>query len=93
MFIQKDIYPSILAEYKKFNAKTTEINYSNNYKIQPMKYTENLILNQEMKPIKNAPIQNSDKTNPHIIKPYHFFKGAKALPTFKQDLKSWSVCC
>ena len=93
MYIQKDIYPSILAEYKKFNAKTTEINYSNMHKIKPMKYTENLILNQEMKPIKNDPIQNSDKKKPDIIKPYHFFKGAQVLPTFKRDLKNWSVIC
>lgn len=59
--------------------------------IQPMKYTTNLILNEKISHLKNAPIQNSHLKPSAIIRPYARFKGAEALPTFKKDLRWWSV--
>lgn len=92
MYIQKDIYPDILANYKKFNEQSTKVDYSGLNKIKPMKETINLILNHRTASLKNAPIRNSDKKEPPVIRPYSKFKGAEALPNFKRDLKAWHIC-
>ena len=39
MYIQKDIYPQILANYSKFNEQRTEVDYSENGIVKPMKPT------------------------------------------------------
>jgi hypothetical protein len=90
MFIQKDTYPHTLAAYKKFNKDRTKIEHTPP-KISPMKWTTNLILNEDISHLKNAPIQNSHLKKAPNIGPYLKFKGAEALPTFKKDLKSWSL--
>jgi len=92
MYIQKDIYPQILANYSKFNKQRTEVDYSENGIVKPMKSTTNLILNQHTSSLKNAPIQGSDKKKPPVITPYNKFKGAQALPNFKRDLGWWHIC-
>ena len=92
MYIQKDIYPQILANYSKFNEQRTEVDYSDNGIVKPMKPTTNLILNQHTSSLKNSPILGSDKQKASIIPPYNKFKGAEALPNFKRDLKSWYIC-
>ena len=46
MYIQKDKYPDILANYKKFNEDSTKIDYSVLPKPKNNKETVNLILNQ-----------------------------------------------
>ena len=94
VFIQKDIYPQIIDTYIKAQNNATKINHYNpNDDIKPMKATTKLILNQRTASLKNAPILNSDKKTPPIIKPYQKFKGAEALPTLKRDLKAWSLVC
>ena len=92
MYIQKDIYPQILATYNKFNEEATKVDYSGLGKVKPMKSTTNLILNQRTASLKPAPIMGSDKKKAAVIKPYRQFKGAEALPTFKKDLKAWHIC-
>jgi len=92
MYIQKDIYPQILANNLKFNQQRTEVDYSENGIVKPMKPTTNLILNQHTSSLKNSPILGSDKQKASIIPPYNKFKGAEALPNFKRDLKSWHIC-
>ena len=47
MFIQKDIYPDLLKDYKNFQKQATKINYDDNYEIKPMKETVNLIQNMQ----------------------------------------------
>lgn len=97
VFIQKDIYPTLINNYIKAQKNATKINHYNpndDDVVKPMKATTNLILNQRTASLKNAPILNSDKKTPptsFIIKPYQKFKGAEALPTFKKDLKVWSL--
>lgn len=92
VFIQKDIYPTLINNYIKVQNNATKINpYNPVDDVKPMKATTNLILNQRTSSLKNAPILNSDKKTPPIIKPYQKFKGAEALPTFKKDLKVWSL--
>ena len=59
--------------------------------IKPMQYTTNLILNEQISHLKNAPIQDSHLKPSAIIRPYAKFKGAEALPTFKKDLRWWNV--
>ena len=93
MFIQKDIYPDLLKNYKNFQKQATKINYDDNYEIKPMKETVNLIQNMQTASIKNAPIRNSDKIKAPVITSYEKFKGSQALPTFKQDLKHWKITC
>ena len=78
--------------YKLYNKDRTEVDYSDNQKVKPMKSTINLIENQRISGLKNAPIRGSDKRKANIIEPYQFFKGAKALPTFKNDLKWHGKC-
>jgi hypothetical protein len=90
MFIQKDIYTHTLASYKKFNKEKTKIEHTPP-KIHSMKWTTNLILNENISHLKNAPIQNSHLKKAHNIGPYLKFKGAEALPTFKKDLQWWSL--
>jgi len=92
MFIQKDIYPQILANNSKFNQQRTEVDYSENGIVKPMKPTTNLILNQHTSSLKNSPILGSDMKKALVIPPYNKFKGAEALPNFKRDLKSWFIC-
>jgi len=92
MYIQKDIYPQILANNSKFNEQRTEVDYSENGIVKPMKPTTNLILNQHTSSLKNSPILGSDKKIAPIIHPYKIFKGSEALPNFKRDLKSWHIC-
>ena len=94
VFIQKDIYPTLINNYIKAQNNATKINpYNPVDDVKPMKSTTNLILNQRTSSLKNAPILNSDKKTPPIIKPYQKFKGAEALPTFKKDLKHWGIVC
>ena len=94
VFIQKDIYPTLINNYIKAQNNATKINpYNPIDDVKPMKSTTNLILNQHTSSLKNAPILNSDKKTPPIIKPYQKFKGAEALPTFKKDLKHWGIVC
>jgi hypothetical protein len=93
MFIQKDIYPDLLKQYKNFQKQATKIDYDRNYEIKPMKETVNLIENMRTSSIKNAPIKNSDKIKSEVIKSCSAFKGSKTLPTFKQDLKYWKIAC
>ena len=93
MFIQKDIYPDLLKDYKNFQKQATKINYDDNYDIKPMKETVNLIQNMRTSSIKNAPIRNSDKIKAPVITSYEKFKGSQALPTLKQDLKHWKISC
>lgn len=93
MFIQKDIYPNLLKDYKNFQKQATKINYDDNYEIKPMKETINLIENMRTNGIKNTPIRNSDKLKAPVITSYNKFKGSKPLPTFKQDLKHWKITC
>lgn len=94
VFTQKDIYPTLINNYIKAQNNATKINpYNPVDDVKPMKATTNLILNQRTASLKNAPILNSDKKTPPIIKPYQKFKGAQALPTFKKDLKAWSLVC
>jgi hypothetical protein len=90
MFTQKDIYPDTLALYKKFNKDRTKIEHLPP-NIHPMKWTTNLILNEKISHLKNAPIQNSHLKKAPNIGPYMKFKGAEALPTFKKDLKWWNL--
>ena len=92
MYIQKDIYPQILANNSKFNEQRTEVDYSENGIVKPMKPTTNLILNIHTSSLKNSPILGSDKKIATIIPPYNKFKGAEALPNLKRDLKSWFIC-
>ena len=92
MYIQKDIYPQILANNSKFNEQRTEVDYSENGIVKPMKPTTNLILNLHTSSLKNSPILGSDKKIAPIIHPYKNFKGSEALPNFKRDLKSWKIC-
>lgn len=93
MFIQKDTNVQVLDSYLKAQKNATKIDYSDIYKIKPQKPTTNLIENQRVSSLKNAPIKNSDKKEPPVIRPYSKFKGAEALPTFKKDLKAWSLVC
>lgn len=93
MFIQKDIYPVLLKDYKNFQKQATKINYDDNFKIKPMKETVNLIENMRTSSIKNSPIKNSDKQKPSTITSYEKFKGSTPLPTFKSDLKHWKISC
>jgi hypothetical protein len=53
-----------------------------------MKSATNLILNERTSSLHRVPIQNSDKKQPPVIRPYSKFKGSEPLPTFKQDLKA-----
>ncbi len=92
MYIQKDRYLDILANYKKFNEDSTKIDYSVLPQPKNNKETVNLILNQRTASLKNAPIRNSDKKKAPVIHPYQQFKGAQTLPTFKKDLKAWHIC-
>ena len=92
MYIQKDIYPQILANYSKFNEQRTEVDYSDNGIVKPMKPTTNLILNQHTSSLKNSPILGSDKKIAPIIRPYNKFKGTEALPNLKRDLCFWHIC-
>jgi hypothetical protein len=92
MFIQKDIYPEILKNNTKFSRQATKVDYSNIGIVKPMKSTTNLILNQRTASLHRVPIQNSDKKEAPVIKPYSKFKGSEALPTFKKDLKAWHIC-
>ena len=92
MFIQKDIYPQILANNSKFNQQRTEVDYSENGIVKPMKPTTNLILNIHTSSLKNSPILGSDKKIATIIPPYNKFKGSEALPNLKRDIKSWFIC-
>lgn len=92
MFVQKDTNRQLLDNYYKFNQQATKVDYSGLGKIEPMKSTTNLILNQRTSSLKNAPIMGSDKKKAPVIKPYSQFKGAQALPTFKKDLKAWHIC-
>ena len=92
MFIQKDIYPQILANNAQFNKQRTEVDYSENGIVKPMKSTTNLILNQHTSSLKNAPIQGSDRKKASVITPYNKFKGAEAMPNFKRDLGWWHIC-
>ena len=92
MYIQKDIYPQILANNAQFNTQRTEVDYSENGIVKPMKSTTNLILNQHTSSLKNNPIQGSDKKKAFVIPPYNHFKGAEALPNFKRDLGWWHIC-
>jgi len=93
MFIQKDIYPDLLKDYKNFQKQATKVDYDDNYEIKPMKETVNLIQNMQTSSLKNAPIRNSDKMKVPMITSYNKFKGSQALPTFKQDLKHWKITC
>jgi hypothetical protein len=94
VFIQKDIYPKIIDNYiKAQNTATKVTHYSPLDDVKPMHSTTNLILNQRTSSLKNAPIQNSDKKKSVVIQPYKSFKGSTALPTFKKDLKWWSIVC
>jgi len=92
MYVQKDIYPQILANYSKFNEQRTKVDYSENGIVKPMKPTTNLILNQHTSSLKNSPILGSDKKKASVIPPYNKFKGAESIPNFKRDLKSWEIC-
>ena len=92
MYIQKDRYLDVLANYKKFNEDSTKIDYSVLPQPKNNKETVNLILNQRTASLKNAPIRNSDKKKGPVIPPYQQFKGSVALPTFKKDLKAWHIC-
>jgi hypothetical protein len=92
MYIQKDIYPQILANNSKFNEQRTEVDYSENGIVKPMKPTTNLILNLHTSSLKNSPILGSDMKKATIISPYNKFKGAEALPNFKRDLRFWEIC-
>ena len=92
MFIQKDIYPDILQNNSKFSKAATKVDYSDIGIVKAMKSTTNLILNQRTSSLHRVPIQNSDKKQPDVIKPYSKFKGSEALPTFKKDLKAWKIC-
>ena len=92
MFIQKDIYPDILKNDTKFSKAATKVDYSDIGIVKPMKSTTNLILNQRTSSLHRVPIQNSDKKQPPVIRPYSKFKGSEALPTFKKDLKAWHIC-
>jgi hypothetical protein len=92
MFIQKDIYPEILKNNTKFSKQATKVDYSDIGIVKPMKGTTNLILNQRTASLHRVPIQNSDKKQPDVIKPYSKFKGSEVLPTFKKDLKAWKIC-
>ena len=92
MFTQKDIYPEILKNNTKFSKAATKVDYSNIGIVKPMKSTTNLILNQRTSSLHRVPIQNSDKKEAPVIKPYSKFKGSEALPTFKKDLKAWHIC-
>ena len=92
MFIQKDIYPEILKNNTKFSRQATKVDYSNIGIVKPMKSTTNLILNQRTASLHRVPIQNSDKKEAPVIKPYSKLKGSEALPTFKKDLKAWHIC-
>ena len=92
MYIQKDIYPQILANNAQFNKQRTDVDYSENGIVKPMKSTTNLILNQHTASLKNAPILGSDRKKASVIPPYNKFKGAQALPNFKRDLKWWEIC-
>ena len=92
MYTQKDIYPQILQNNLKFSKEATKVDYSDVGIVKPMKSATNLILNERTSSLHRVPIQNSDKKQPPVIRPYSKFKGSEALPTFKQDLKSWHVC-
>ena len=92
MYIQKDIYPQILANNAQFNKQRTDVDYSENGIVKPMKSTTNLILNQHTASLKNASILGSDKKKAVGIPCYKKFKGAEALPNFERDLKSWHIC-
>ncbi len=78
---------SLMLLYKK---DRKDVDYTPD-EIKPMQYTTNLILNQNISHLKNAPIQNSDLKPSTIIRPYSKFKGADALPRFKKDLRWWNV--
>lgn len=93
MFTQKDTFKENYSTYIQSNNKATKIDYSILPQPKPQKDAINLILNQRTASLKNAPIQNSDKKQPPVIKPYTQFKGSKPLPTFKRDLKSWGIVC
>ena len=92
MFIQKDIYPDILQNNSKFSKQATKVDYSDIGIVKPMKSTTNLILNHRTTSLHRVPIQNSDKKQADVIKPYSKFEGSEVLPTFKKDLKAWHIC-
>lgn len=77
--------------YLSYNKDAQKIDNSTQ-PIKPMKWTTNLILNQNISHLKNSPIMNSDKQKANVINPYSKFKGSEALPTFKADLKMWKIC-
>lgn len=93
MFVQKDVYPDILANYKKFNKDTKNVDYSGLISFKAQKETINLIENLRVNSLTPAPILNSDKKQAPFIRPYSQFKGTRPLPQFKNDLKSWSIVC
>ena len=92
MYIQKDTFKENYNQYIKSEKDATKISYKNLPEPKMNKEAINLILNQRTASIKNAPIQNSDKKKPQIIRPYNTFEGATILPTFKKDLKIWHIC-
>ena len=93
MFIQKDTYVNTLKEYKASvkSAVNTQHNDITD-KIKTMKWTANLVEDIRATESKVRPIQNSDKKQAPVIRPYERFKGALALPTFKKDLQMWHIC-
>ena len=97
MVVLKDIQDSYKLNrdsmnlYKSYNKDSQKIDNSTQ-PIKPMKWTTNLILNQNISHLKNSSIMNSDKNKPSLIKPYEKFRGCEVLPTFKKDLKSWHIC-
>lgn len=92
MFTQKDTFKQNYNHYLQSEKDATKINYKDLPQPKMNKEAINLILNQRTASLKNAPIQNSDKKKPPIIRPYNSFKGTTILPTFKKDLKLWHIC-
>lgn len=92
MFIQKDIYPTLIDNYLQAQQGATKIKHYNPVSdVKNMKSTINLVENSRVQGLKNAPIRNSDKKQAPLIKPYMKFEGSEALPTFKKDLQAWGL--
>ena len=88
--IQHETNQEALQMMLLFNKDKKDVDYTPD-DIEPMEYTANLILNEKISHLKNAPIQNSHLKPSANIRPYDKFKGAQALPTFKKDLLWWKV--
>ena len=91
VLILDDTFKKEYGIYQKFGKKVP-VSHHQKFKMENMKPTTHLLLNQQVSSLLKKPILHSDKKECGIdIRPYNTFKGQNILPHFKEDLKSWKV--